>query len=142
MVRTSIPRSSQTNGTVEPSVKSCKNILTKVCASAPEGINNWTALLPIVLSSLNSRHPYSANVSRAQLQLSPYFYNLVLLLFTPEPWNFNPDQLQNQSKNHSSLNDIRKANLAKLASKVLKLANFSLKSGMIVTDSASKREKI
>ena len=76
------------------------------------------------------------------MQLSPYFYNLVPLLFTPEPWNFNPDQLQNQSKNYSSLNEIRKANLAKLASKVLKPANFSLKSGIIVTDSASKKEKI
>ena len=142
LVKTAIPRSSQTNGTVESSVKSCKNILTKVCASAPEGINNWTALLPIVLSSLNNRHPYSANVSRAQLQLSPFFYNLVPLLFTPEPWRFNPDHLQKQSRNYSSLNEIRKANLAKLASKVLKPSNFSLKSGMIVTDSNSKKEKI
>lgn len=34
LVKTSIPRSSQTNGAVESSVKSCKTILTKVCASA------------------------------------------------------------------------------------------------------------
>ena len=32
LVKTSIPRSSQTNGTVESSVKSIKNILTKICA--------------------------------------------------------------------------------------------------------------
>ena len=50
--------------------------------------------------------------------------------------------LQKQRRNYSSLNEIRKANLAKLASKVLKPSNFSLKSGMIVTDSNSKKEKI
>ena len=106
------------------------------------GINNWTALLPIVLSSLNNRHPYSANVSRAQLQLSPYFYNLVPLLFTPEPWNFDALHLEKQNKNYSALNDIRKANLSKFASKILKPANFTLKSGMIVTESNLKQEKI
>ena len=77
LVKTSIPRSSQTAGTVESSVKSIKNILTKICASAPQGINNWTALLPIALCSLNNRHPYSANVSRAQMQLSPFFHNVM-----------------------------------------------------------------
>ena len=123
-------------------MKSVKNILTRACAAAPQGINNWTAQLPLVLSSLNARHPYSANVSRAQLQLSPFFYNLLPLLFTPEPFQFNESLLQKQQNNYTILNNLRKSNLAKIASKIFKPANFKLKTGMIVTDSTSKYEKL
>ena len=142
LVKTSIPRSSQTNGTVESSVKSIKNILTKICASAPQGINNWTALLPIALCSLNNRHPYSANVSRAQMQLSPFFHNVMPFLVSPEPWDFDPFHFEKQKENYSILNKIRKANLKKVASKILKPSNFILKAGIVVTDSNSKKEKI
>ena len=45
LVKTSIPRSPQTNGTAEAAVKSIKNILTRACAAAPQGINNWSSLL-------------------------------------------------------------------------------------------------
>merc|ERR1712215_490668 len=51
LVKTSIPRSPQTNGTAEAAVKSIKNILTRACAASPQGINNWSSLLPLVLSS-------------------------------------------------------------------------------------------
>ena len=129
LVKTSIPRSPQTNGTAESAVKSVKNILTRACAAAPQGINNWTAQLPLVLSSLNAQHPYSANVSRAQLQLSPYFYNLLPLLFTPEPFQFNEDFLQKQHNNYTILNNLRKSNLAKIASQIFKPANFKLNRG-------------
>ena len=40
LVKTSIPRSPQTNGTAEAAVKSIKNILTRACAANPQGINN------------------------------------------------------------------------------------------------------
>ena len=63
-------------------------------------------------------------------------------LVSPEPWDFDPFHLEKQSENYSILNKIRKANLKKVASKILKPSNFILKAGMIVTDSNSKKKKL
>ena len=40
------------------------------------------------------------------------------------------------------MNNLRKSNLAKIASQIFKPANFKLKPGIIVTDSTSKHEKL
>lgn len=76
------------------------------------------------------------------MQLSPFFHNVMPFLVSPEPWDFDPFHFEKQKENYSILNKIRKANLKKVASKILKPSNFILKSGMIVTDSNSKKEKI
>ena len=81
-------------------------------------------------------------MSRAQLQLSPFFHNILPLLFTPEPFYFNEGLLEQQQQNYKNLNNLRKASLAKVASKLFKPANFKLAPGHIVTDSTSKGEKL
>ena len=64
------------------------------------------------------------------------------LLFTPEPFYFNEGLLQQQQNNYTNLNNLRKANLAKIANKIFKPANFKLAPGQIVTDSTGKGEKL
>ena len=84
MVKTGIPRHSQTNGTAEVSIKNLKNILTRACAGSGGGSKNWTKILPLALNSLNSQCPYALGSSRKQLQLSPFFNSLLPMVFVPQ----------------------------------------------------------
>ena len=145
LLRTKIPKSSQTVGSAEVAVRDVKNLCTKIAHQQTEGRANWSSLLPIVLSAFNSRHPYNLQMSRKNLFLSPFYHNMLNLVFCPEEFanlGFNQDLTFLQKKSHEMLNNKRKSALLRLNSKLGKPSNFILTQGHIVTDSTSKDERL
>ena len=144
LVKTAIPRNSQTNGTAEASIRNLKNILTRACAGSGRGSKNWTKILPLALNSLNSQCPYALGSSRKQLQLSPYFNSLLPMVFVPQVFQnkYCADFLDLQLEGFRKLNSLRKQNLEKLNCRLFRPENFKIEKGMIVTESSTRNERV
>ena len=80
-----VPNRSQIQGTAELAVKLTKLTLTKVVGlQSGEGRQQWSRLLPHVVQSINSTHPYSGGLSRMHLLFSPLYYsNEAILVENP-----------------------------------------------------------
>ena len=143
-VITKITRRSQMQGSAEVSIRDFKAVLTRIAHAYPNGRTRWSGLLPIVLNALNSRHPYNQPISRKNLFLSPYYNNLLKLLFCPDEYlstQFSPELINIQQQAHNNLNEKRKKALLRLHSKLNKPAQFSLKEGMILTENANQEDR-
>ena len=98
-------------GSAEVTIRDFKAVLTRIAHAHPNGRTKWSGLLPIVLKALNSRHPYNQPISRKNLFLSPYYKNLLNLLFCPDEYlstQFSPELINIQQQAHNNLNEKRK----------------------------------
>ena len=142
-LKTKLPRSSQTNSTAEVSIRDLKNLMTKL-ANQHNGRNAWSRYLSLCMQAFNKRHVYNCEVSRANLYLSPFFYNNLNYIFCPPeflPQGYNKDLIKFQRLTFDELNNKRKASLYKLHQKLTSPASFILKAGQILTDNTSKDER-
>ena len=139
--RTKINRRSESQGSVEVAIRDFKNILNKIAHEKPNGRNSWSTLLPLLLNVFNARHPFNRNLSRKNLYFSPYFSNMLNILFCPSEHlseNFNKNMIKLQHQDHLSLNDTRKKALKRMHSRLGKPVKFKLQPGQICTESSTK----
>ena len=80
-----VPNRSEIQGSAELAVKLTKLTLTKVVGlQSGGGRQQWSKLLPHVVQSINSTHPYSGGLSRMHLLFSPLYYsNEAILVENP-----------------------------------------------------------
>ena len=147
LLKTNIPRNSNTVGTAEIAIKQFRNIAIQAAHKITKGRNNWSVLLPIILKAFNNKAAYNQLVPRVNLFLSPFFEtDLGFLLATPEMFEINNEKhgsnaLDIVQSTYRKLNNKRKKELENLRSKFGKGPGFKLKPGQIVTESPSKEEK-
>ena len=143
MLRTKIPKRSQANATAEVACRDFKVLLTKLANEKPEGRNAWSSLVPILLNAFNSRHPHGVQMSRKNLFFSPFYNNILNIIFSPSENLdniFNQELMNVQKKSHLELNTLRKKALKNLRSRFHN-PGFKLKVGQILTESSSKSSK-
>ena len=147
LLKTNIPRNSNTVGTAEIAIKQFRNIAIQAAHKITKGRNNWSVLLPIILKAFNNKAAYNQLVPRVNLFLSPFFEtDLGFLLATPEMFEINKEKHESNAldivqSTYRKLNNKRKKELENLRSKFGKGPSFKLKPGQIVTESPSKEEK-
>ena len=143
LLRTKIPKRSQSNASAEVAIRDFKVLLSKLANEKPDGRNSWSSLLPILLNAFNSRHPHGVQLSRKNLFFSPFFNNILNIIFSPSESLdniFNENLITMQRKSHIDLNTLRKKALKNLRSRFHN-PGFKLKEGQILTESSAKSSK-
>ena len=142
-LRTNIPRSSNTVGAAECSIRDFRTIAIRIAHQTTKGRACWSGLLPLILNSFNSRPPYNLPLDRKHLFLSPFFNSEIGFLFNhPTASNvLNGDGVDLVKSCHVEINKKRQEALKNLNAKMGKPSGYKLQPGQILTESLSKQDR-